>query len=41
MTDEAHIHLLGYVNKENYHYWAREYPQELNQRPLHSERLTV
>ena len=35
MTDEAHM------NKQNYHYWAPENPQELHQRPLHSERLTV
>ena len=41
MTDEAHFHLSGYVNKQNYHYWAPENPQELHQRPLHSERLTV
>jgi hypothetical protein len=41
MTDEAHFHLPGYVNKQNYHYWAPENPQELHQRPLHSERLTV
>ena len=41
MTDEAHFHLSGYVNKRNFHYWAPENPQELHQRPLHSERLTV
>ena len=41
MTDEAHFHLSGYVNKQNYRYWARENPQELHQHPLHSERLTV
>jgi len=41
MTDEAHFHLSGYVNKQNYRYWAPENPQELHQRPLHSERLTV
>ena len=41
MTDEAHFHLSGFVNKQNYHYWASENPQELHQRPLHSERLTV
>ena len=40
-TDEACFHLSGYVNKQNYHYWAPENPQELNQHPLHSERLTV
>ena len=41
MTDEAHFHLSGYANKQNYSYWAPENPQELHQRPLHSERLTV
>ena len=41
MTDEAHFHLSGYVNKQNYGYWAPENPQELHQLPLHSERFTV
>jgi len=41
MTDEAHFHLSGYVNKQNYRYWAPENSQELHQRPLHSEILTV
>jgi len=41
VTDEAHFHLSGYVNKQNSYYWAPENPQELHQRPLHSERLTV
>jgi len=26
MTDEAHFHLSGYVNKQNYRYWAPENP---------------
>ena len=39
MTDEAHFHLSDYVNKQNYRYWAPENPQELHQRPLHSERF--
>jgi hypothetical protein len=37
MTEEAHFHLSGYMNKLNYRYWASENPQELHQRPLHSE----
>ena len=41
MTDEAHFYSSGYVNKQNYRYWAPEKPQELHQRPFHSERLTV
>ena len=41
MTDEAYFHLSGYMNKQNYRYWAPENPQELHQHPLHSEGLTV
>ena len=41
MIDEAHFHLSGYMNKQNYRYWAPENPQELHQHALHSERLTV
>ena len=41
MTDAAHFQLSGYVNKRNYRYWAPENPQDLHQRPFHSERLTV
>ena len=40
MTDDAHFHLSGYVKKQNYRYWAPENPQELHQRPLHSERFS-
>jgi hypothetical protein len=40
-SDEAHFHLSGYVNKQNFRYWARQNPRELHQRPLHSERVTV
>ena len=40
-ANEAHFLLSGYVNKQNYRYWAPENPQELCQRPVHSERLTV
>jgi len=29
MTEEARFHLSGYVNKQNYRYWAPENPQEL------------
>jgi len=41
MTDEAHFHLSGYVNKQSCLYWAPENPQDLNQLPLHGERFTV
>ena len=41
MTDEAHLPLSGYVNKQIYRYWAPKNPQELRQRRIHSERSTV
>jgi len=28
MIDKAHLHLSGYVNKQNYRYWTPENPQE-------------
>ncbi|PNF29530.1 hypothetical protein B7P43_G01911 [Cryptotermes secundus] len=40
-SDEAHFHLSGTVNKQNFRYWSAENPQELHQRPLHSPRVTV
>jgi hypothetical protein len=27
MTDVAHFHLSGYVNEQNFRYWAEENPQ--------------
>jgi hypothetical protein len=41
VTDKAHCLLPGYMNKQNYRYWAAENPQELHQGPLHSDKLTV
>ena len=41
MSDEAHFHLNGTVNKQNFRYWASENPRELHQRPLHSPKVTV
>jgi hypothetical protein len=41
MTDEAHFHLNGYVNKQNFRYWAPENPCLLHQAPLHSEKVTL
>lgn len=41
MSDEAHFHLSGFVNKQNFRYWAQENPTELHQRPLHSKKVTV
>ena len=41
MSDEAHFHLSGFVNKQNFRYWAQENPMQLHQRPLHSQKVTV
>lgn len=41
MTDEAHFHLDGYVNKQNCRYWASENPFNLHEQPLHSQKVTV
>ena len=40
-SDEAHFHLNGCVNKQNFRYWSPNNPQELHERPLHSEKVTV
>ena len=41
MSDEAHFHLDGYVNKQNCRFWAAENPRELHQRPLHTVKVSV
>lgn len=41
MSDEAHFHLSGFVNKQNFRYWANENPRRLHQKPLHSAKVTV
>ncbi|KDR18551.1 hypothetical protein L798_07370 [Zootermopsis nevadensis] len=35
------IHLRGYVNKQNFRYWAEENPCLLHQSPLNSQKVTV
>ena len=41
VSDEAHFHLNGTVNKQSFRYWVSENPRELHQRPLHSPKVTV
>lgn len=41
MSDEAHFHLSGFVNKQNFRYWAPENPQRIHEKPLHSVKVTV
>ena len=41
MSDEAHFHLTGLVNKQNCRYWSDRHPRELVQKPMHSSKVTV
>ena len=41
MNDEAHVHLSGFVNKQNFRYCSATNPTELHERPLHSSKVTV
>lgn len=41
MSDEAHFHLNGYVNKQNCRVWATENPRIVQQHQLHPIRCTV
>jgi ribosomal protein L25 (general stress protein Ctc) len=41
MSNKAHFHFSGYVNKQNFRYWANINPDECHQAPLHSEKVTV
>jgi len=41
MSDEAHFHLNGFVNKQNCRIWGTENPRALHQRQLHPVRCTV
>ena len=40
-SDEAHFHLCGAVNKQNFRYWAESNPQIIQEIPLYSPKLTV
>lgn len=40
-SDEAHFHLSGTVNKQNFRYWAESNPHQLHEKPLHSPKVTV
>ena len=32
MSDEAHFHLGGYVNKQNHHIWSSENPKMITEK---------
>lgn len=40
-SDEAHFHLDGYVNKQNYRYWAPNNPHNKHSKSLHTQKVTV
>lgn len=40
-SDEAHFHLGGYVNKQNCRIWGSENPHVIEEKPMHSQRVTV
>lgn len=40
-SDEAHFHLSGCVNHQNFRYWSGQNPRELHEKPLHNDRVTV
>ncbi|GBM79190.1 hypothetical protein AVEN_209519-1 [Araneus ventricosus] len=39
-TDEAHFHLNGFVNKQNWRFWGSENPHLCEEKPLHSPKVT-
>jgi len=41
ISDEAHFHLNGSVNKHNFRYWAPQNPHKVHERPLHIPKVTV
>jgi hypothetical protein len=40
-SDEAHFHVNGLVNKQDFRYWSQDNPGWFQEQPLHSPRLTV
>ena len=41
MSDEAHFHLGGYVNKQSCRIWGWENPKMIIGKPLYLQRVTV
>ena len=39
--DDAHFHLCGSVNRQNFRYWSQKNPHELHELPLHSPHVTI
>jgi len=41
MSDEAHFHVYGTVNKQNFRYWSAASPHELHQCPTYDPNVTI
>ena len=41
MSDEAHFHLSGHVNKQNSRFWGSGNPQIIHKTSLHPQKVTV
>ena len=40
-SDESHIYLHGFINKQNYRMWSTQKPIEAFEKPLHSQKVTI
>ena len=40
-SDEAHFHLNGSANKQNFRYWSTINPRQVHEHPVHCDRVTV
>lgn len=40
-SDESHIYLKGFMNKQNFRKWSPTKPEEVYEKPLHSPKVTV
>lgn len=41
MSDDAHSHPAGYVNKQNFRFWDKKTCFYCNEHPLHIEKVTL
>jgi len=41
VSDEAHFHVSGFVNKQNFRYRSHSNARALHEKPLHSPKVTV
>jgi len=41
VSDEAHFHVSGFINKQHFRYWSQANPPALHEKPLHSQIVTV